>query len=53
LKSDKKGWISVVGGLVILAACALSYILTKPTEADVASLNKLSAPCAHQIKLEA
>jgi hypothetical protein len=53
LKSDKRSWNLVVGVLAILAACVLSYILTQPAEADVASMNKLLTPYALQIMLVA
>ena len=35
VRSNVKSWSLVAGALVILAACVLAYILTKPAEADV------------------
>ncbi|MBU3615996.1 hypothetical protein [Polynucleobacter sp. JS-Polo-80-F4] len=40
MRSNNKSWTLVVGALLIVAACILSYILTKPAEADVSFLNQ-------------
>ena len=39
LRSDSRSWGFVVGALIILAACFLAYVLTKPAEADVSFIN--------------
>ncbi|QWD59676.1 hypothetical protein [Polynucleobacter sp. MWH-UH35A] len=49
MKSNIKSWTLVAGALVILAACILSYILTKPAEADVSFLNQFLMPMTIQV----
>ena len=44
-----KNWSLVAGALIVLGACILSYILTKPAEADVSFLNKILMPVAIQV----
>lgn len=38
VRTNIKNWSLVLGALIILAACILSYVLTKPAEADVSIL---------------
>ena len=38
MRTNIKNWSLVLGALIILAACILSYVLTKPAEADVSIL---------------
>ncbi|MBU3540058.1 hypothetical protein [Polynucleobacter sp. UB-Tiil-W10] len=38
MRSNIRSWSLVAGALIILAACVISYVLTKPAEADVSTL---------------
>ena len=40
MKPNSKNWSLVAGVLLILAACILSYLLTRPAEADVSFIDK-------------
>jgi len=40
VRSNGKNWSLVAGALLIFAACILSYLLTRPAEADVSFLDE-------------
>lgn len=42
--SNNRSWSLVAGALIILAACIFAYFLTRPAEADVASLINMLTP---------
>jgi hypothetical protein len=41
VRTNIRGWALVAGLLIIVAACILAYLITKPAEADVAVLQDL------------
>lgn len=41
MRSNIRSWSLVAGALVILAACIIAYMLTRPAEADVSTLQDL------------
>jgi hypothetical protein len=38
LKENKNNWALWLGALLLISACVLAYLITKPAEADVSSI---------------
>lgn len=49
VRSNNKSWTLVAGALLILAACVLAYVLTKPAEADVSMILDLQTRSSNSV----
>ena len=38
MKENKNNWALWLGALLLISACVLAYLITKPAEADVSSI---------------